>query len=172
MVHFLSASCPSVCPKNEAAIIHPLIAVYHTDWKELWQHPVFFFPAGNNVQPCTGEAELHCALSYRMNAGLLHLKAKVTVAEVIPKLFQLSMIWQRNNICQYIDLEYWISFREELNIKKWKELVACVNLPRARHPQKLSDGARKKLVWEATKTPMIPLNEVQASATEIGDVCI
>ena len=53
-------------------------------------------------------------------------------------------------------------------IKKWKEYGTCVNLPRAGHPHKLSDRARRTPVKEATKTPMITLKELQALATEMG----
>src|SRR4029434_8392040 len=42
-------------------------------------------------------------------------------------------------------------------IKKWKEYGTCVNLPRAGRPHKLSDRARRRLVIEATKTPMTTL---------------
>src|SRR4029434_4843941 len=54
-------------------------------------------------------------------------------------------------------------------IKKWKEYGTCVNLPRAGCPHKLSDRARRRLVREATKTPMTTLKELQASAAEIGE---
>lgn len=49
----------------------------------------FFFEAVNNVQRCEEKAELHCALSYRTNAGLRHLKTEFSVAERILKLFKL-----------------------------------------------------------------------------------
>lgn len=94
-VHFLSAWPPSVCFKKEAVIIHYLITVYQSDWKEAWQHPFFcfvfflFFEAVNNVQWCKEKAELHCALSYQTNAGLRHLKTEFSVAERILKLFKL-----------------------------------------------------------------------------------
>src|SRR4029434_6551795 len=51
-------------------------------------------------------------------------------------------------------------------LKKWKE---CVNLPRAGRPHKLSDRARRRLVREATKTPMTTLKELQASAAKMGE---
>ena len=35
-------------------------------------------------------------------------------------------------------------------------------------PHKLSDRARRRLVREATKTPMTTLKELQASAAEMG----
>ena len=54
-------------------------------------------------------------------------------------------------------------------IKKWKEYGTCVNLPRAGRPHKLSDRARRRLVREATKTPMTTLKELQASAAEMGE---
>src|SRR4029434_3466312 len=54
-------------------------------------------------------------------------------------------------------------------IKKWKEYGTCVNLPRTGRPHKLSDRARRRLVREATKTPMTTRKELQASATEMGE---
>ena len=45
----------------------------------------------------------------------------------------------------------------------------CVNLARAGSPYKLSDRARRRLVREATKTPMTTLKELQASAAEMGE---
>ena len=45
----------------------------------------------------------------------------------------------------------------------------CVNLPRADRPHKLSDCARRRLVREATKTPMATLKELTSSAGEIGE---
>src|SRR4029434_6380345 len=54
-------------------------------------------------------------------------------------------------------------------IKKWKEYGTSVNLPRAGCPHKLSDRARRRLVREATKTPMTTLKELQASAAEMGE---
>ena len=54
-------------------------------------------------------------------------------------------------------------------IKKWKEYGTCVNLPRAGRPHKLSDCARRRLVREATKTPMTTLKELQASAAEMKE---
>ena len=54
-------------------------------------------------------------------------------------------------------------------IKKWKEYGTCVNLARAGRLHKLSGRARRRLVREATKTPMTTLKELQASATEMGE---
>ena len=54
-------------------------------------------------------------------------------------------------------------------IKKWKVYSTCVNLARAGRPHKLSDRARRRLVREATKTPMTTLKELQASAAEMGE---
>src|SRR4029434_9383500 len=54
-------------------------------------------------------------------------------------------------------------------IKKLKEYCTCVNLLRAGCPHKLSDRARRRLVREATKTPMTTLKELQASAAEMGE---
>src|SRR4029434_3303293 len=54
-------------------------------------------------------------------------------------------------------------------IKKWKEYGTCLNLPRAGRPHKLSDRAGRRLVREATKTPMTTLMELQASAAEMGE---
>ena len=45
----------------------------------------------------------------------------------------------------------------------------CINLPGARCHHKLSDLARRRLVREATKTPMATLKELKASAAEIGE---
>lgn len=39
-------------------------------------------------------------------------------------------------------------------IRKWKECGTAVNLPRADRSQKLSEGARRRLVREDTKRPM------------------
>src|SRR4029434_5025265 len=54
-------------------------------------------------------------------------------------------------------------------IKKWKEYGTCVNLPSTGRPHKLSDHARRRLVTEATKTPMTTMKELQASAAEMGE---
>src|SRR4029434_8311483 len=54
-------------------------------------------------------------------------------------------------------------------IKKWKEYGTFVNLLIAGRPHKLSDRARRRLVREATKTPMTTLKELQASAAEMGE---
>ena len=48
-------------------------------------------------------------------------------------------------------------------------MAGCVNLARAGRPHKLSDRARRRLVREATKTPMTTLKELQASAAEMGE---
>ena len=48
----------------------------------------------------------------------------------------------------------------------------CVNLPKAGRPHRLSDFARRKLVREATKTPMTTLKELQASAAEMGETLL
>ena len=45
-------------------------------------------------------------------------------------------------------------------IKKWKE-YDTVNLPKADHLHKLSNSARRRLVREATKTPMTTLKELE-----------
>src|SRR4029434_3866687 len=44
-----------------------------------------------------------------------------------------------------------------------------VNLPREGRPHKLSDRARRRLVREATKTPITTLKKLQASAAEMGE---
>src|SRR4029434_1109475 len=54
-------------------------------------------------------------------------------------------------------------------IKKWKEYGTCVNLARAGRPHNLSDRARRRLVREATKTPMTTLKELKVSAAEMGE---
>ena len=48
-------------------------------------------------------------------------------------------------------------------------ICTCVNLPRADHPHKLSDPARRRLVRGATKTPMTTLNKLKDSAAEMGE---
>ena len=50
-----------------------------------------------------------------------------------------------------------------------RNMAGCVNLARAGRPHKLSDCARRRLVREATKTPMTTLKELQASAAEMGE---
>ena len=47
--------------------------------------------------------------------------------------------------------------------------MARVNLARAGRPHKLSDRARRRIVREATKTPMTTLKEFQASAADMGE---
>ncbi|KAF7651086.1 hypothetical protein LDENG_00116390 [Lucifuga dentata] len=54
-------------------------------------------------------------------------------------------------------------------IKKWKACGTTVNLPRAGRAPKLSDRARRRLVREATKTPMTTLKELQGSVAAIGE---
>uniref|UniRef100_A0A8P4FYI4 Transposase Tc1-like domain-containing protein n=1 Tax=Dicentrarchus labrax TaxID=13489 RepID=A0A8P4FYI4_DICLA len=49
------------------------------------------------------------------------------------------------------------------------EYGTCLNLPRAGHPQKLSDRARRRLVREATKTPTTTLKELKASVAQMGE---
>ena len=53
-------------------------------------------------------------------------------------------------------------------IKKWKEYGTATNLPREGCPPKLTDQARRAFIREATKTPKIPLKEMQSSTAEIG----
>ena len=48
-------------------------------------------------------------------------------------------------------------------------MAGCVNLARAGRPHKLSDRARRRLVREATKTPMTTQKELKASAAEMGE---
>ena len=43
------------------------------------------------------------------------------------------------------------------------------NLPKAGRPHRLTDRARRKLVREATRTPMTTLKELKASAAEMGE---
>src|SRR4029434_5129037 len=57
-------------------------------------------------------------------------------------------------------------------IKKCKEYGTFVNLARAGRPHKLSDRARRRLVREATKTPVTSLKELQASAAEMGETLL
>ena len=57
-------------------------------------------------------------------------------------------------------------------IKKWKEYVTCLNLPKAGRPHKQSDRARRRLVREATKTPMTTLKELKASVAQMGETIV
>ena len=45
-----------------------------------------------------------------------------------------------------------------------------LNLPKPGHHHKLNDRARRRLVKEATKTPMTTLKEIKASAAELGEM--
>lgn len=51
--------------------------------------------------------------------------------------------------------------------KKGEKYGACVNLPAAGIR---SDCVKRELAKEATKTPVTPLKEFQALATEIGEI--
>ena len=59
----------------------------------------------------------------------------------------------------------WNSVKSIIN--KWIEYGTCVNLARAGRPHKLSDRAKRRLVREATKTPMTTQKELQASAAKM-----
>ena len=54
-------------------------------------------------------------------------------------------------------------------IKEWVEYGTCVNVARSDCPHKLSGCARRRLVREATKTPMTTLKELKSSAAEMGE---
>ena len=49
-------------------------------------------------------------------------------------------------------------------------IYTCVNLPKPGHHHKLNDHTKRKLVSEATKTPMTTLKELKASAAELGEM--
>ena len=54
-------------------------------------------------------------------------------------------------------------------IRKWKEYVTTLTLPRADCLTKLSKRARRTLVREVTKNPMTTLTELQSSLAEMGE---
>ena len=53
-------------------------------------------------------------------------------------------------------------------ISKWREHKTTANLPRSGRPSKLSAQTRRKLSREATKRPMITLDDLQAYTAEVG----
>ncbi|CAB1426600.1 unnamed protein product [Pleuronectes platessa] len=54
-------------------------------------------------------------------------------------------------------------------IRKWKEYGTTANLPRGGRPPKLKSRTRRKLIREATRRPMVSLEELQRSTAEVGE---
>lgn len=54
-------------------------------------------------------------------------------------------------------------------IQKWKKYGTTANLPRHGRPPKLTERARRALVREAAKRPMITLEELQKSTAQVGE---
>ena len=54
-------------------------------------------------------------------------------------------------------------------IRKWKKYGTTQTLPKAGRPTKISNRARRTLVREETKNPMITLTELQSSLAEMGE---
>ncbi|KAG2458981.1 TC1A transposase, partial [Polypterus senegalus] len=54
-------------------------------------------------------------------------------------------------------------------IQKWKEYGTTVNLPRQGHPPKLTGRTRSALIRNATKRPMVTLDELQRSTAQVGE---
>jgi len=54
-------------------------------------------------------------------------------------------------------------------IRKWKEYGTTANLPRHGHPPKLTGRARRALIREAAKRPMVTLEELQRSTAQVGE---
>ncbi|CAB1432769.1 unnamed protein product [Pleuronectes platessa] len=54
-------------------------------------------------------------------------------------------------------------------IRKWKEYGTTANLPRGGRPPKLKSRTRRKLIREATRRPMVTLEELQRSTAEVGE---
>ncbi|XP_018550156.1 centrin-3 [Lates calcarifer] len=54
-------------------------------------------------------------------------------------------------------------------IVKWKKFGTTRTLPRVGRPQKLSKRAKRALVREVTKNPMVTLTELQKSAAVMGE---
>ena len=52
---------------------------------------------------------------------------------------------------------------------KWKEYGTTANLPRHGHPPKLTGQARRALIREAAKRPMVTLVELQRSTAQVGE---
>ncbi|CAB1435967.1 unnamed protein product [Pleuronectes platessa] len=52
-------------------------------------------------------------------------------------------------------------------IRKWKEYGTTANLPRGGRPPKLKSRTRRKLIREATRRPMVTLEELQRSTAEV-----
>ena len=55
-------------------------------------------------------------------------------------------------------------------MRKWKEYGTTQTLPRAGHPTKLSNQARRTLVREGNNNPMTSLTELQSSLAEMGEL--
>ena len=54
-------------------------------------------------------------------------------------------------------------------IRKGKEYGTTANLPREGRPPKLTDRARRGLIREATKRPMVTLEELERSTAQVGE---
>ena len=54
-------------------------------------------------------------------------------------------------------------------IQKWKKYGTTANLPRHGRPPKLTVRARRALVREAAKRPMVTLEELQKSTAQVGE---
>ena len=54
-------------------------------------------------------------------------------------------------------------------IRKWKEYGTTANLPRHGRPPKLTGRARRALIREAAKRPMVTLEELQRSTAQVGE---
>uniref|UniRef100_A0A803K701 Transposase Tc1-like domain-containing protein n=1 Tax=Xenopus tropicalis TaxID=8364 RepID=A0A803K701_XENTR len=54
-------------------------------------------------------------------------------------------------------------------IQKWKEYGTTVTLPRQGRPPKLTGRTRRALIRNAAKRPMVTLDELQRSTTQVGE---
>ena len=54
-------------------------------------------------------------------------------------------------------------------IRKWKEYGTTANLPRYGRPPKLTDWARRALIREAAKRPIVTLEELQRFTAQVGE---
>ena len=57
----------------------------------------------------------------------------------------------------------------QATIRKWKEYGTTANLPRHGRPPKLTSQARRALIREAAKRPMVTLEELQRSTAQVGE---
>ncbi|CAB1438003.1 unnamed protein product, partial [Pleuronectes platessa] len=81
-----------------------------------------------------------------------------------PKSALMTSVWERIP-------EYFAGTIKSI-IRKWKEYGTTANLPRGGRPPKLKSRTRRKLIREATRRPMVTLEELQRSTAEVENLSI